>query len=195
MRHRHMRQRHEWNLHIAFGQDDKIALRKQQLLQAMQQRSGRLAITLLVLSLACTPLSNLLGARELIKRSRTLGLYAFMVAFLHILIFLDLDNGLTWDFFAQTIAQKPYILFGMATFIMLIPLAGLAAIYVFRIPANSVLVGGMFVSPQEANYGNAELLKDGQTHFYVCGLKSMEEGVVLAPVYVTFKTRGAVSAH
>ncbi|MDN8612324.1 benzoyl-CoA 2,3-epoxidase subunit BoxA [Variovorax ginsengisoli] len=26
----------------------------------------------------------------------------------------------------------------------------------------------------------AELLKDGQTHFYVCGLKSMEEGVVLA---------------
>lgn len=92
-------------------------------LQAMQQRSGRLAITLLVLSLACTPLSNLLGARELIKRSRTLGLYAFMVAFLHILIFLDLDNGLAWDFFAQTIAQKPYILFGMATFIMLIPLA------------------------------------------------------------------------
>jgi len=26
----------------------------------------------------------------------------------------------------------------------------------------------------------AELLKDGQSHFYVCGLKSMEEGVVLA---------------
>jgi benzoyl-CoA 2,3-dioxygenase component A len=26
----------------------------------------------------------------------------------------------------------------------------------------------------------AALLKDGQTHFYVCGLKSMEEGVVLA---------------
>jgi len=26
----------------------------------------------------------------------------------------------------------------------------------------------------------ATLLRDGQTHFYVCGLKSMEEGVVLA---------------
>jgi benzoyl-CoA 2,3-dioxygenase component A len=25
-----------------------------------------------------------------------------------------------------------------------------------------------------------ELMKDGNTHFYVCGLKSMEEGVVLA---------------
>jgi len=34
-------------------------------LQAMQQRTGRLAITLLVLSLACTPLSNMLGWRSL----------------------------------------------------------------------------------------------------------------------------------
>jgi len=92
-------------------------------LQAIQQRTGRAAITLLVLSLACTPLSNLFGLPELIKRSRTLGLYAFLVAFLHILIFLDLDNGLAWSFFAQTVAQKPYILFGMATFLMLIPLA------------------------------------------------------------------------
>ncbi|MFH1185285.1 MAG: protein-methionine-sulfoxide reductase heme-binding subunit MsrQ [Chloroflexota bacterium] len=92
-------------------------------LQAIQQRTGRLAITLLVLSLACAPLSNILGWRELIKRSRTLGLYAFMVAFLHVLIFLDLDNGLAWDFFVQTIVQKPYILFGMTTFLLLIPLA------------------------------------------------------------------------
>ena len=92
-------------------------------LQAIQQRTGRLAITLLVLSLACTPLSNLRGWRELPKRSRTLGLYAFMVAVIHILIFLDLDNGLAWDFFTQTIVQKPYILFGMATFLLLIPLA------------------------------------------------------------------------
>lgn len=92
-------------------------------LQNIQQRTGRIAITLLVLSLACTPLSNLLGWRELPKRSRTLGLYAFMVAFIHILIFLDLDNGIAWNLFTQTIVQKPYILLGMATFLMLIPLA------------------------------------------------------------------------
>lgn len=92
-------------------------------LQAIQQRTGRLAITLLLLSLACTPLSNLLGWREFLKRSRTLGLYAFMVAVLHILIFLDLDNGIAWDFFRQTIVEKPYILLGLATFLLLIPLA------------------------------------------------------------------------
>ncbi len=92
-------------------------------LQDIQLRTGRIAITLLVLSLACTPLSNLLGWRELPKRSRTLGLYAFMVAFLHVLVFLDLNNGIAWNYFSDTIVQKPYILFGMAAFLMLIPLA------------------------------------------------------------------------
>ena len=92
-------------------------------LQAIQQRSGRLAVTLLVLSLACSPMNTLFGWREPAKRSRTLGLYAFLVAFLHILIFLDLDNGLAWDFFSQTIVQKPYILLGMASFLLLVPLA------------------------------------------------------------------------
>ena len=92
-------------------------------LQAIQQRTGRHALTLLTLSLACTPLTNITGWREPLKRSRTLGLYAFMVAFLHVLVFLDLDNGLAWDFFIQTVVQKWYIIFGMAAFLMLIPLA------------------------------------------------------------------------
>jgi methionine sulfoxide reductase heme-binding subunit len=92
-------------------------------LQAIQQRTGRHALTLLVLSLACAPISNITGWREPLKRSRTLGLYAFMVAFLHILVFLDLDNGIAWDFFVQTVVQKWYIIFGFTAFILLVPLA------------------------------------------------------------------------
>ncbi len=92
-------------------------------LQAIQQRTGRHALTLLVLSLACTPVSNITGWREPLKRSRTLGLYAFMVAFLHILVFLDLNNGIAWNYFAQTVVQKWYIIFGMLAFLMLLPLA------------------------------------------------------------------------
>jgi sulfoxide reductase heme-binding subunit YedZ len=92
-------------------------------LQDIQQRTGRLAIALLVLSLTCTPVSNITGWREPLKRSRALGLYGFMVAFIHILIFLDLDNGIAWDFFTQTVAEKPYILLGMAAFLLLIPLS------------------------------------------------------------------------
>jgi sulfoxide reductase heme-binding subunit YedZ len=92
-------------------------------LQAIQQRTGREALTLLVLSLACTPVTTITGWREPLKRSRTLGLYAFMVAFLHVLVFLDLDNGLAWDYFVQTVIEKWYIIFGMLAFLMLIPLA------------------------------------------------------------------------
>ena len=92
-------------------------------IQELEQRTGRHAITLLVLSLACTPLNNLFGWRELIKRRRALGLYAFMYASIHVLIFIDLDYGLAWSLIIQTIFQKPYIVVGMLAFLMLIPLA------------------------------------------------------------------------
>ena len=92
-------------------------------IQELEQRTGRHAITLLVLSLACTPLNTLFKWPELIKRRRALGLYAFMYATIHVLIFLDLDYGLAWSLILQTIVQKPYIVVGVLTFLMLIPLA------------------------------------------------------------------------
>ena len=92
-------------------------------IQAMEQRTGRHAITLLVLALACTPLNNLFGWRELIKRRRALGLYAFLYATIHVIIFVDLDYGLAWSLIIQTILEKPYIVVGVISFLMLIPLA------------------------------------------------------------------------
>ncbi len=92
-------------------------------LQAIQQRTGREALALLTLSMACTPISNITGWREPLKRSRTLGLYAFMIAVSHILVFLDLQNGLAWDYFVQTVIEKWYIIFGALAFLMLVPLA------------------------------------------------------------------------
>jgi len=92
-------------------------------IQALEQRTGRHAITLLVLALACTPLNNLFGWRELIKRRRALGLYAFLYATIHVIIFIDLDYGLAWSLIVQTIIEKPYIVVGVISFLMLIPLA------------------------------------------------------------------------
>jgi sulfoxide reductase heme-binding subunit YedZ len=92
-------------------------------IQDMEQRMGRAAITLLILSLACTPMSSLFGWREPIKRRRALGLYAFMYATIHVIIFIDLDYGLAWSLIIQTIFQKPYIILGVTAFLMLIPLA------------------------------------------------------------------------
>ena len=92
-------------------------------IQDLEQRTGRAAITLLVLSLMCTPLNTLFGWKELLKRRRALGLYAFMYATIHVLIYLDLDYGLAWSLIFQNIVEKPYIIFGVITFLLLVPLA------------------------------------------------------------------------
>ena len=92
-------------------------------IQELEQRTGRHAITLLVLSLACTPLNTLFKWPELIKRRRTLGLYAFLYATIHVLIFVNLDYGLAWSLIIQTVFEKPYIVVGMIAFLLLVPLA------------------------------------------------------------------------
>jgi len=92
-------------------------------IQDLEQRTGRAAVTLLVLSLMCTPLNTLFGWKELLKRRRALGLYTFMYATIHVLIFLDLDYGLAWSLIIQSIVEKPYIIVGLITFLMLTPLA------------------------------------------------------------------------
>lgn len=92
-------------------------------IQELEQRTGRHAITLLVLSIACTPLNTLFKWSELLKRRRALGLYAFMYATIHVIIFVNLDYGFAWSLIIQTIVEKPYILVGLTGFLMLIPLA------------------------------------------------------------------------
>ena len=89
----------------------------------MEQRTGRHAITLLVLTLACTPMNTLFKWSEPLKRRRALGLYTFMYATIHVMIFINLDYGLAWSLLTQTILQKPYILVGLTGFLLMIPLA------------------------------------------------------------------------
>jgi sulfoxide reductase heme-binding subunit YedZ len=91
-------------------------------IQAMEQRTGRHAITLLMLCLACTPFNMLFGWRELLKRRRALGLYALMYATVHIIIFINLDFGLAWSLIIQTVLQRSYIVFGLIVFLLLLPL-------------------------------------------------------------------------
>jgi methionine sulfoxide reductase heme-binding subunit len=91
-------------------------------IQELEQRTGRHAITLLIMSLLCTPLNTIFRFPELLKRRRTLGLYALLYATIHVLIFVNLDYGLAWSLIARTIFDKPYIIVGALAFLMLIPL-------------------------------------------------------------------------
>ncbi len=92
-------------------------------IQHLEQRTGRAAITLLILCLACTPLNTLFGWSELLKRRRALGLYSFLYATVHVIIFINLDYGFAWSLFMQTVLQKPYIVVGMIAIFLMTVLA------------------------------------------------------------------------
>jgi sulfoxide reductase heme-binding subunit YedZ len=92
-------------------------------IQAITFRTGKFALALLVLSLACTPLNTVLGVRMAIKWRRPLGLYAFMYAALHFLTFTVLDYGLDPLLLREALFEKRYALVGFVAFLILVPLA------------------------------------------------------------------------
>jgi methionine sulfoxide reductase heme-binding subunit len=92
-------------------------------IQAAEQRTGKYALVLLVLSLACTPLNTLFGLRQAITVRRTLGLYAFLFAAAHFLIFIGIDYGFSLEFLIPDIRNKLYIFVGLTALVMLTLLA------------------------------------------------------------------------
>ena len=86
-------------------------------------RTGKTALILLVLSLACTPVNTLLGFRPALQVRRALGLYAFMYVMLHFTTFVAVDYGLDLQLLREAIFEKPYALLGLAAFLILIPIA------------------------------------------------------------------------
>jgi methionine sulfoxide reductase heme-binding subunit len=88
-----------------------------------QQYSGDYAVTFLVLSIACTPLTTITGFDGFIRIRQVLGLSAFFYATLHLLIFVGLDYGFDFSAIFETAANKPYIYIGVGVFIILIVLA------------------------------------------------------------------------
>ena len=92
-------------------------------IQAAEQRTGKYALVLLVLSLACTPLNTLFGLRQALTVRRSLGLYAFMFAALHFIIFIWIDYGFDWEFIRFDFSTKRYILVGATALTILTLLA------------------------------------------------------------------------
>lgn len=86
-------------------------------------RTGKTALILFVLSLACTPMNTVFGFRPALKVKRALGLYGFLYVCVHLFIFGILDFGLDLQLIWQEIVQKPYVLAGLGAFVLLVPLA------------------------------------------------------------------------
>ncbi len=92
-------------------------------IREIQLRTGRYAMFMLAASLACTPADTILRTKAFLPLRRTLGLYAFAYASLHLLNFIGLDYGFDPALVWPDIAEKRYAIAGFAAYLSLAPLA------------------------------------------------------------------------
>lgn len=90
-------------------------------IEALEHEYGLLALQLLILGLAVTPLRRHLGL-NLMRFRRAIGLLAFFYVACHLLVWLVLDVQIPGQIWAD-ILKRPYITVGMAGFVALLPLA------------------------------------------------------------------------
>ncbi|EAR49625.1 hypothetical protein OG2516_12586 [Oceanicola granulosus HTCC2516] len=89
--------------------------------EALELAYGDLALKLLIVGLAVTPLRKWTGV-SLIRFRRAIGVTAFFLVLAHFLVWAVLDVqtlGRVW----ADILKRPYVTIGMSAFVLLIPLA------------------------------------------------------------------------
>lgn len=85
--------------------------------------TGRTALTLLMVTLAVTPIRRITHYNPIIQVRRLVGLFAFFYAVLHFLTYVVLDLFFDFSAVAEDILERPYITVGFTAFVLLIPLA------------------------------------------------------------------------
>ena len=85
--------------------------------------TGNWGIRLLLVSLAVTPLRELTGWNWLITYRRPLGLAAFYYVCVHLLVYAYLDFRLNLEFMLIDVTESLFIIVGLASLLLLIPLA------------------------------------------------------------------------
>lgn len=91
--------------------------------EAIRLRTGDWTLRFLLITLAVTPVRRLSGWNALIRVRRMLGLFAFFYACLHLITYLWLDQGFYWSGIVEDVVERPYITIGVASFLLLVPLA------------------------------------------------------------------------
>ncbi len=85
--------------------------------------SGEWALRCLLLSLAVTPARRWLGWKRVAPLRRTLGLAAFAYALAHLFVWGVVDRGLDGAAILEDLTERPYVMAGMAAFLILLALA------------------------------------------------------------------------
>lgn len=88
----------------------------------IEHRLGRTALYFLLATLAVTPLLRL-ARLNLLRFRQALGLICFAYLGCHLLAWAVFDMGLLWAQMLKDVLKRPYLVFGMLAFILLLALA------------------------------------------------------------------------
>ncbi|HET9754497.1 MAG TPA: protein-methionine-sulfoxide reductase heme-binding subunit MsrQ [Myxococcales bacterium] len=91
--------------------------------EALLDGLGYTAFVLLALTLACTPAQLLFGWTQPLRIRKLLGDFCFFYACLHLLTYAVIDQGLDLAAIGKDVLKHKFIFFGMATWVLLLPLA------------------------------------------------------------------------
>lgn len=107
-----------WHFYLAATQSGKYLTEP---INVLEREYGEMALILMVVGLCVTPLRSWFGL-NLLKFRRAIGVTAFFLVLAHFLVFAILDVQ-SVERVWQEIVKRPYVTVGMASFLMLIPLA------------------------------------------------------------------------
>jgi sulfoxide reductase heme-binding subunit YedZ len=85
--------------------------------------TGLWTLRFLAITLAVTPVRELLSLGALVKYRRMFGLFTFFYACVHLSMWVGVDWFFDWRAMGGEIVKHKYILIGMTTFVLLLPLA------------------------------------------------------------------------
>ena len=101
-------------------------------IEFVEHSTGTWALVFLLVTLSMTPIRMLTGQVWQIQLRRTLGLFMFFYACLHITTYVWLDFALIWDEIVIDVTKHPRILVGFTAFLLTIPLAATSNSYMIK---------------------------------------------------------------
>lgn len=87
------------------------------------RETGEWTLRWLLLTLAITPLRELVSLPALVRYRRSLGVATFVYACCHFVAYAFLDKGLVWDDIVKDVVKRNFILVGVTALVLMTPLA------------------------------------------------------------------------
>lgn len=101
-------------------------------IEFIQRWTGTWTLTLLLLTLCISPLRAMTQWHTLLRLRRTLGLFTFFYALLHLLTFIGLSHHFNPTEISRAILKYPFVTLGFAAFLIMLPLAATSNQFAIR---------------------------------------------------------------